>query len=89
MLSLGVDYLADDWKLFKKKGLKLYAVKPHLVDQQWDGSVPSMIQNEAKQWFQSLPLKYKIKSYIKIIPCKLLELFGCHECDSYDKFSQI
>lgn len=89
MLSLPADYLADDWKLIKKAGIKLLAVRPHLVDQQWDGTVPSMIQNEAKLWFHSLTLRYKIKSYLKIIPCKILELLGLHERDSYDKFSQI
>lgn len=89
ILSLDIDYLADDWRFFKKHGLKLYGVKPHMVDQQWDGTVPSMIQNEAKQWFNSLSLKYKIKSYLKIIPCKILEIFGCHESDSFDNFSQI
>lgn len=89
ILSHTSDYLADDWRLLKKRGLRLYGVKPHIVDQQWDGSVPSMIQNEAKQWFSSLPLKYKLKSYIKIIPCKILEIIRQHERDTFDNYSQI
>ena len=89
MLSIPASYLADDWRLFRRHGLKLLAVKPHLVDQQWDGTVPSMIQNEAKQWFDSLSLKYKLKSYIKAIPCKFLSVLGLHEPDSFDNFSQI
>lgn len=89
MLSISPDYLADDWRHFKKHGLRLLAAYPHIVDQQWDGSVPSMIQNEAKSWFSTLPIRYKIKSYLKIIPCKVLELLGLHERDSFENFSQI
>lgn len=88
-LSIPASYLADDWRLFRKHGLRLLAVKPHLVDQQWDGTVPSMIQNEAKHWFDSLTLKYKLKSYLKAVPCKFLSALGLHEPDSFDNFSQI
>lgn len=89
LLSIPASYLADDWRMFRRQGLKLLAVKPHLVDQQWDGTVPSMIQNEAKHWFDSLSLKYKLKSYLKDIPSKLLGVLGLHEPDSFDNYSQI
>ncbi|MBD5220006.1 MAG: glycosyltransferase family 25 protein [Bacteroidales bacterium] len=89
LLRFDADYLADDWRLLKKRGIKLFAYRPHLVDQQWDGTVPSMIQNEAKHWFNSLSLTNKIKSYLGVIPCKILGLLGRHEIDSFDNFTQI
>lgn len=89
MLTIPLAYLADDWKRYKKFGLKVLAIKPHIVDQKWDGSMPSIIQNDPKHGFNSLNWKYKLKSYINIIPCKILGLLGLHESDNINNQKQI
>lgn len=39
---------ADDWFYIRKKGVKLYAVLPHLLDQDWSGEYPTSINQEEK-----------------------------------------
>lgn len=70
---------ADDWFYIRKKGVKLYAVLPHLLDQDWSGEYPTSINQEEKKrcpglWkrkieicFHSLLLKflYIIKRFEK------------------------
>ena len=70
---------ADDWFYIRKKGVKLYAVLPHLLDQNWSGEYPTSINQEEKKrcpglWkrkieicFHSLLLKflYIIKRFEK------------------------
>jgi len=89
MDSIPIAYLADDWKRFKKYGLHIFAIKPHLVDQQWNGSMPSIIQTNSMHGFDSMNWIYKLKSYLNIIPCKILGLLGLHESDNYSNQKQI
>lgn len=37
---------ADDWKYIRQKGVKLQAVLPHLIDQDWTGGLPTQINVE-------------------------------------------
>lgn len=39
---------ADDWFYIRKKGVKIYALLPHLIDQDWSGTNPTSI-NEIKR----------------------------------------
>lgn len=38
---------ADDWRYIRKRGVKLQAVLPHLIEQNWDGSLPTTVNVEA------------------------------------------
>lgn len=37
---------ADDWKYIRHKGVKLQAVLPHLIDQDWSGGLPTVVNVE-------------------------------------------
>ncbi|MCS2236719.1 glycosyltransferase family 25 protein [Bacteroides faecis] len=39
---------ADDWFYIRKKGVKIYAFLPHLLDQDWSGEYPTSINQEKK-----------------------------------------
>lgn len=39
---------ADDWFYIRKKGVKIYAFLPHLLDQNWSGDHPSLINQEER-----------------------------------------
>lgn len=40
---------ADDWFYIRKKGVKIYAFLPHLLDQDWSGEYPTSINQEKKK----------------------------------------
>ena len=37
---------ADDWRYIKKKGVNILALKPHVVNQEWSGNLPTTIAQE-------------------------------------------
>lgn len=45
---------ADDWYYIRKKGVKIYAVLPHLIDQEWSGELPTSINLSAKQYCKGM-----------------------------------
>lgn len=36
-------YLADSWSYFKKKGVSIFGLRPHVLDQDWSGNMSSLI----------------------------------------------
>lgn len=62
---------ADDWYYIRKKGVELYAMLPHLIDQDWSGNHPTSINLEKKIQCKGL-LKRKIKIRIHSLFLKFL-----------------
>lgn len=40
------EILADDWNYIRRKGVKLKAILPHVVDQNWSGEYQTLVNNE-------------------------------------------
>lgn len=68
-------YVADDWKLFISKGLKVYGFIPHLIDQDWSGGYESVI-NHSKVDIISPKLYNKFKLHLRGIRKKILKVRG-------------
>lgn len=39
-------YVADAWDMFRRRGVKIYGLRPHLLDQNWSGVFKSVINDE-------------------------------------------
>ena len=66
---------ADDWFYIRKKGVKLYAVLPHLLDQDWSGEYPTSINQEEKKTMSRVVEK-KDRNLFSLIT---LEVFIYHK----------
>lgn len=67
---------ADDWRYIRKKGIRLQAVLPHLIDQKWDGSFATTINIEKrkiKSWM------WRIRNLRRLLILKLLYVTGNFE----------
>lgn len=68
---------ADDWLYIRKKGIELYSIIPHLINQDWSGILPSTLYVENPMlsgFFFS-----KLKIYSRILILKFLKLIGYFE----------
>ena len=66
---------ADDWFYIRKKGVKLYAVLPHLLDQDWSGEYPYIHQPRRKKTMSRVVEK-KDRNLFSLIT---LEVFIYHK----------
>lgn len=67
---------ADDWRYIRKKGVKLQALLPHLIDQNWDGSLPTTVNVETvgcKKW------SWKLFHLKHLLFMRLLSIIGHFE----------
>lgn len=62
---------ADDWFYFRKKGVGIYAVLPHLLGQDWSGEHSTSINQEVKKQCQGL-WKRKIEIRLHSLFLKIL-----------------
>lgn len=68
--SIKPDHVADEWRYIRSKGITVYAVYPHLINQVWDGrfeSSISEIQSKGIDTFGFISIRdlpYKITQYI-------------------------
>ena len=55
--------VADNWSLYRRQGLKLYAVKPYLIDANIDCFASSIEQSCFGEVRKNMPLSFRLKSY--------------------------
>ena len=67
---------ADDWRYIRKKGVRLQAVLPHLIEQKCDGSLATTVNIEA---VGKRCLKWRLLNSPHLLLLKLLEFFGHYE----------
>lgn len=63
---------ADDWRYIRRKGVKLQAVLPHLIDQNWDGSLTTVVNVEPRTkrsfyWYCRNAYRLLYMKYLKAI----------------------
>ena len=68
---------ADDWKYIRRKGIKLRALLPHLIDQKIDGC-QSLIQLGKNKMMKGMSLR-KLKIYWNVIVLKGMKVLGYFE----------
>lgn len=67
---------ADDWRYIRRKGIKLQAVYPHLIDQNWDGSLPTTVNiGEKKQGI----IRWYFFNAFRLVYMKFLKVIGHFE----------
>ena len=67
---------ADDWRYIRRKGVRLQAVCPHLIDQNWNGNLGTSIGIVQSK---KLNLKWYLKNFSRLIYLKLLKFIGNYE----------
>lgn len=68
---------ADDWLYMMKKGIKIFALNPHVINQDWSGKFKSTL-NEHKEYFRGHPLR-TFKMHLCGLKRKIYEVAGCYE----------
>ncbi len=68
---------ADDWRYIIKRGVKVYGISPHIVNQDWSGKLPSTVYEE--NHYLSGYLFTKIRIYFVHFIMKLLKITGFYE----------
>jgi len=68
--------IADDWRYIHKKGIRVQAVLPHLIDQKWDGSLATTVNIEA---VGKRSLKWKLLNSPHLFLLKFLKYLGHYE----------
>ena len=69
---------ADDWFYIRKKGVKICALLPHLIDQDWSGTNPTSI-NEVKRVTCKGMWKRKFQIRLHSLYLKVLKLVNHFE----------
>lgn len=69
---------ADDWFYIRKKGVKIYAFLPHLLDQDWSGEHPTSINQEEKKQCRGMWIR-KLRIYIHSFFLKVLYFMKRYE----------
>lgn len=69
---------ADDWRYIRKKGIRLQAVLPHLVGQDWSGEFQTFVNVEQTRTVRS-GMKMKLKRLGRALMWKGLTLLGHFE----------
>ncbi|KAA6323114.1 hypothetical protein EZS27_027412, partial [termite gut metagenome] len=73
-------FLADDWYYIKSKGIQIKAVKPHLVNQNWDGTLQSLIfVGNSSVVKRNLSFFNKMRAYLQGGIKKILAFAGYYE----------
>lgn len=70
--------IADDWFYVRKKGIRLYAMLPHLLDQDWSGQLPTSINMDERKQYIGLWIR-KIEIRLHSLFLKTLNLMGRFE----------
>lgn len=71
-------FLADDWALFKQRGIRIFGFIPHPIDQDWSGVFKSVINNEDSE-SQSLNLRRWIQIKKRMLIQRILKLLNHFE----------
>ena len=49
--------VADDWLYIRRKGIKIQAINPHLIDQKWDGSIDTTVNTNKRKPLKRIVLR--------------------------------
>lgn len=71
LLSSKPDYIADQWGYLKKKGIRIEALIPHIIQQKWDGKFSSSIQLEDFK----IKLFDRFTIFMKMLPKRIFMRF--------------
>lgn len=73
--------VADDWDLFKRNGIKIYAIKPYLIDANMDMELlkSDIEQNEWGSNKRKMTLSHAIRSYYRGLIKRILKYNGKYE----------
>lgn len=75
-------YVADDWKLFKKRGIKIFGLKPHPIDQDWGGGIATVV-NDIKIEYIAPKKINRLKLYLRSLRKKILKLRGFESAERW------
>lgn len=78
LLSKKPYFVADDWYEFKKLGIKVYGVIPHVLNQKWDETFSSSTNSLAIVYEKHYCFT-KIKIYWRALIQRFLKIFGGFE----------
>lgn len=59
-------HVADEWRYIRNKGIRILAIRPHLIQQNWDGQISTSIQNQVKTTSNKSLYKRLIKLPIRL-----------------------
>lgn len=68
---------ADDWMYIRKKGVKVYSIIPHLINQDWSGKLPSTLYSDNP--LNSGMSFSKLKVYLRALKLLFLKWTGHFE----------
>lgn len=71
-------YLADDWDMFRKRGIRILGMIPHPLDQDWSGVFKSTI-NDRELKLQAFNLKRWVQIKKRMLIQRILKLFNHFE----------
>ena len=81
ILEMSPAYLADDWRLIKKKGIRLLGIHPHIVDQK---DFPSLVNDENRGIIKNnLSFMTKCTAYKEGLMKKILRVLKHYEQKAY------
>lgn len=83
ILSKDKSYLADDWYAIRKQGVKLFAIYPHVADQERVTFVTEISEEYSGVNRKMMPLGGMIRSYIRAFVKRFLLLCGNFESKSF------
>ncbi|WP_251623266.1 glycosyltransferase family 25 protein [Odoribacter lunatus] len=72
------EILADDWNYIRRKGVKLKAVFPHVINQNWSGEYYTLVNDDRLERVKKLSALWLYRKIDNIFS-KLLVLFGRYE----------
>jgi glycosyl transferase family 25 len=78
-------WLADDWEYLKSKGIKLQGIFHHAVDQNWNGTLKSLIFDPTMSNSiirKNMQISQVIESYCTGFTRKILKFIGHYEKES-------
>lgn len=64
------NYVADEWLYIRKKGIQIFAILPHLVQQKWDGEFKTSIQNQYRNKASQQLLKL-----VRFLPYRIFQFY--------------
>lgn len=67
---------ADDWGYIRKKNVRLRAVLPHLVEQNWDGGLVTTVNVEPNK---SKSFSWYMRNFVRLVILKTLSFCGHFE----------
>ena len=68
-------YVADSWKMFRNRGIQIWGIHPHVVDQDWSGEIMTVV-NDSSVKLVSPSIVSKLIIHLRGLSKKILKLRG-------------